>query len=159
MILDIIAANNWERPIYFAVSVNNSSYMGLEKYFQLEGLAYRIVPVVSTGPNRGGIVGNVNPDIMYDNLMNKFKFGNLNNTQAHTDSDYRRMIYNFRGNFARLADELTKRGDTERALAILDQAEKMMPDHSAPHNIYSYTMIDAYYKAGEIGRASCRERV
>jgi hypothetical protein len=148
MILDIIAANNWERPIYFAVSVNNSSYMGLEKYFQLEGLAYRIVPVVSTGPNRGGIVGNVNPDIMYDNLMNKFKFGNLNSTQAHTDSDYRRMIYNFRGNFARLADELTKRGDTERALAILDQAEKMMPDHSAPHNIYSYTMIDAYYKAG-----------
>lgn len=148
MILDIIAANNWERPIYFAVSVNNSSYMGLEKYFQLEGLAYRIVPVVSTGPNRGGTIGNVNPDIMYDNLMNKFKFGNLNNTQAHTDSDYRRMIYNFRGNFARLADELTKRGDKERALAILDQAEKMMPDHCAPHNIYSYTMIDAYYKAG-----------
>jgi tetratricopeptide (TPR) repeat protein len=85
---------------------------------------------------------------MYDNLMNKFKFGNLNSTQAHTDSDYRRMIYNFRGNFARLADELTKRGDKERALAILDQAEKMMPDHCAPHNIYSYTMIDAYYKAG-----------
>ena len=91
---------------------------------------------------------------MYDNLMNKFKFGNMNAAKIHTDSDYRRMIYNFRGNFARLADELTKRGDKQRAIAVLDEAEKMMPDQCAPHNIYSYTMIDAYYKTGSYDKGN-----
>ncbi len=73
IVLDIIASNLWERPIYFAVSVAPDAYVGMQKFFQLEGLAYRIVPVEKK--DRSGQNGYVAVDIMYDNVMNKFKWG------------------------------------------------------------------------------------
>jgi len=77
--LDIIASNLWERPIYFAVSVSPDAYLGLDKYFQLEGLAYRIVPVESAGGN-----GYIAQDMMYDNAMNKFKWGGIERKKTIT---------------------------------------------------------------------------
>lgn len=71
--LDIVASNLWERPIYFAVSVSPDAYLGLDKYFQLEGLAYRIVPVESANGGNGYIA----QDMMYDNAMNKFRWGGI----------------------------------------------------------------------------------
>ena len=68
MVLDILAANNWERPVYFAITVGSDSYMSLEPYFQLEGFAYRLVPIRTQ--SAGGQIGRVNADIMYDNMMN-----------------------------------------------------------------------------------------
>ncbi|HXH19041.1 MAG TPA: DUF2723 domain-containing protein, partial [Chitinophagales bacterium] len=75
IVLDIIANNLWERPIYFAVSVAPESYLGFQNYFQLEGLAYRIVPVEKK--DRSGQGGFVGTDIMYNNVMNKFKWGGI----------------------------------------------------------------------------------
>ena len=148
MVLDIIAANNWERPIYFAISVQASSYLGLEKYFQLEGLAYRLVPIENKQPARGGLYGTVNADIMYDNVMNKFRYGNLNDPNVYTDSDLRRMVYNFRSNFSRFAEEFIRRGQKDKALAVLNKAEEVFPDHVAAHNVFSFSLIDSFYKAG-----------
>jgi hypothetical protein len=84
MVLDIVASNLWERPIYFAVSVDPDAYVGLNKYFQLEGLAYRIVPVEDAGRSRQS--GYVAADIMYDNVMNKFRWGavELKDTVTYT---------------------------------------------------------------------------
>ena len=70
MVLDMLAYNNWERPIYFAITVGSDNFMGLEKYFQLEGLSYRLVPYKAVSPD--GQTGEVNVDKMYDNLINKF---------------------------------------------------------------------------------------
>ena len=72
--LDIVASNIWERPIYFAVSVSPDAYLGMEKYFQLEGLSYRIVPVLNTEP---GGTGYLATDISYTNVMKKFKWGGI----------------------------------------------------------------------------------
>ncbi len=161
MVLDIISANNWERPIYFAISVSPGSYLGLEKYFQLEGLAYRLMPVKVTPPidpltgqPDKVMKGRVNPDIMYDNLMRKFRFGAINQADAHVDADLRRMIFNFRGNFARLADALIRRGDNEKAIEVLDRAQEVMPDKAAPYNFYMYTILEAYYDAGAYEKAN-----
>lgn len=77
--LDIIASNLWERPIYFAVSVSPDSYLGLDKYFQLEGLAYRIVPIESAGGN-----GYIAQDKMLDNAMNKFRWGGIERKKTIT---------------------------------------------------------------------------
>jgi tetratricopeptide (TPR) repeat protein len=156
MVLDIIAANNWERPIYFAISVGPSSYLGLEKYFQLEGLAYRLVPIdANLGGAKGpGNTGRVNADIMYDNLMNRFKFGNVSDPNVHIDSDLRRMIFNFRGNYARLADALIARGEKEKAIAVLDRSLELMPDRAAHYNVYMYNTIEAYYDAGNMEKAN-----
>lgn len=74
-VLDIVANNINDRPIYFAVSVSPDSYLGLQKYFQLEGLAYRIVPLASKVDDNS--YGYVATDIMFKNVMNKFKWGGI----------------------------------------------------------------------------------
>lgn len=147
MVLDIINANKWKRPIYFAISVSTDSYLGLQKYFQLEGLAYRLVPVKANKKSNSPFIGEVNPDIMYDNIANKFRFGNVNDPSVHVDSDLRRMIFNFRGNFSRLAETLIEKGDTKRAVEILDLSLEKMPNTAAPYNIYMYSTIQNYYEA------------
>jgi hypothetical protein len=75
LLLDIVANNINDRPVYFAVSVSPDSYLGLEKYFQLEGLSYRIVPVESKEENNQQ--GYVATDMMYKNVMTKFKWGGI----------------------------------------------------------------------------------
>ena len=61
---------------YIAITVGRDNFMGLEKYFQLEGLAYRLVPYISNSTD--GQTGTINTEIMYDNLINKFNWGGLN---------------------------------------------------------------------------------
>ncbi len=78
-VLDIVANNINDRPIYFAVSVSPDSYLGLEKHFQLEGLSYRIVPIET--PESESQYGYVATDIMYKNAMEKFKWGGIERKQ------------------------------------------------------------------------------
>ena len=135
MVLDMLAHNNWERPIYFAITVGSDNFMGLEKYFQLEGLAYKLVPYEAKSPD--GQTGEVNADIMYDNLVNKFSWGGLNNPNVYLDETNTRMVMNFRNNFARLAEALISNGKTDSALIALDKCVKEMPNTTAPFNIYT----------------------
>lgn len=111
MILDMIANNDWKRPIYFAVTVGSENYMNLEPYFQLEGLAYRFVPIKNPraiDPN--GQTGRVDNDVMYNNMMNKFLWGNMNKEGVYLDQTNMGMTMNFRNNFARLAESLLESG-------------------------------------------------
>ena len=73
MVLDILANFNWERPIYFAITVGRDNFMGLEKYFQLEGLAYRLVPYQAVSSD--GQTGVVHSDKMYSRLVTEFNWG------------------------------------------------------------------------------------
>jgi len=127
MVFDILANFNWERPIYFAITVGRDNYMGLEKYFQLEGLAYRLVPYsVSSTDGQPGIV---NAEKMYDRLMNQFKWGGLNNSELYFDETNTRMVMNFRNNYSRLAESLYQKG-IQDIIAQLDntisQKEKLL---------------------------------
>jgi len=145
--LDIVANNIMERPIYFAVSVAPEAYLGFEKYFQLEGLSYRIVP-------RENATGNsysapVRTDVMFDNMMKKFKFGGIeSNPNIYLDENIMRMTVNVRGNFGRLAEALLAKGENEKAIQALDYSLKMMPTERVPLNVFSYQYPDIYYKAG-----------
>ena len=130
MVLDMLAHNNWERPIYFAITVGQDNFMGLEKYFQLEGLSYRLVPYEAVSPD--GQTGEVNVDRMYDNLMNKFSWGGLNNPDVYLDETNTRMIMNFRNNYARLAESLFVLDRKEDAIAVLDKCVREMPNTTAP---------------------------
>jgi len=73
-IMDLLSTNKWERPVYFSTTVPSTQYKGLEKYFIQEGLAYRVVPVKTDKPEQGEF-GMIDPLVMYDNMMNKFKWG------------------------------------------------------------------------------------
>jgi hypothetical protein len=152
MILDLLANNNWERPIYFAITTGDDSYIGLQEYFQLEGLAYRLVPFKST--NKDGQTGEVNTDIMYNNLVKKFLWGGMDEHHIYLNENNRRMCMNLRNNFARLADALVKKGEKEKAIETLDRCMEVMPEHNVPFNFFMLPVAESYYKAGAFEKAN-----
>ena len=146
MILNIIANNHWKRPIYFATTVGSDNYLNLEPYFQLEGLAYRLVPIRTESKN-DVVPGRVETNIMYNNVMNKFVFGNMNNENVYLDENNIRMTTNFRINFTRLAEELISEGKRDSAVLVLDKCVEVMPDKTVPYNYFMTKVAELYYRA------------
>ncbi|MBS1763925.1 MAG: DUF2723 domain-containing protein [Bacteroidetes bacterium] len=148
MILDLIAHNDWTRPIYFAVTVGNDSYMNLENYFQIEGLAYRFVPI-KANPDPSGQTGGVATTRMYDNMMNKFKWGNMSDPRVYLDQNNLNMTMNFRNNFARLSENLLQEGKRDSAMKVLDKCTEVMPDKTVPYNIMMLRIAELYYRGAQ----------
>ncbi|MCD4679577.1 MAG: DUF2723 domain-containing protein [Bacteroidales bacterium] len=152
MVLDLLANNNWERPICFAITTGNDSYVGLMDYFQLEGLVYRLVPI-KTKVNQYQIA-RINPSIMYDNLMNKFEFGNMKDPDVYLDETNMRMTMNLRNNFARLAFALIEEGKKDSAIQVCDKCFEEMPDKIVPFTYFILPLAEAYYQAGAIEKGN-----
>jgi len=152
MVLDAIANNNWKRPIYFAVTTGSEAYMNLEPYFQLEGMAYRLTPVRTTPEN--SIDGQrVNTGIMYNNVMKKFKWGNMN-TGEYLDENVRRMAMDLRIQVATLAEALIKEGKKDSAVQVLDMCQSQISRASCPYDGPSVMIAQAYYDAHSFDKAN-----
>jgi hypothetical protein len=152
MQMDLLANFDWKRPVYFAITTGSEAYIGLENYFQLEGLAYRLVPM--NAHSTDGQPGTVNTAIMYENLMNKYKWGNMTNPKVYLDETNMRMTMNFRNIFARLANALMDEGKKDSAVKVLNRCIELMPDSKMPYNMFMMPMAEAYYKAGENSKAN-----
>jgi hypothetical protein len=153
MMLLLLAENNWDRPVYFAVTTGKDSYLGLENYFQLEGLAYRLVPIktVNSNPN---LSGKVATDLMYNNIMEKFRWGNMDVDGVNINENNRRMTTNLRLQFSNLSTALIEEGDDERAIKTLDKSIAVMPDKNVPFTRVLLPTIENYYKLGEFDKAN-----
>jgi len=157
MVLDLLMTNNWERPVYFAVTTGEDTYMGLSDYFQLEGLAYRLVPVKQKKSKNPNILGGIATDIMYNNVMNEFRWGNMDMTEGagiYLDENNRRMVTNFRLQMSNLAETLILEEKDSLAIAVLDKAIAVMPEKNAPYDRVLLPMIENYYKAGQPEKAT-----
>jgi hypothetical protein len=152
MVLDLLANNNWERPVYFATTTGTSAYLGLQDYFQLEGLAYRFVPIRSE--NDEGQDGRVNTAAMFDNMVNKFRFGNMDDPDVYLDETSIRMAMNLRSNFYRLADALIEEGKNDSAKLVMDLCIRAIPDKTVPYNFFVMPIAEGYYKIGEMDRGN-----
>ncbi|MBI5009803.1 MAG: DUF2723 domain-containing protein [Bacteroidia bacterium] len=149
----ILANNKWERPVYFVTGYHNDAF-GLEEYFQLEGLAYRLVPIKSM--NKSWIeYGRVDPDILNENMMNKFVWGGANTPGVNIDYNHKRtiIVVKARMNYARLAKALVEEGKNEKAIAALDKCLEVLPLEKVPYDPYVADMIDAYFAAGDTTKA------
>src|SRR5690606_10224577 len=100
LILDMVAHFNWDRPIYFASSASSATYMGLTKYFYAEGLVYKLVPIEVIRNRNPNSLGEVNKPKMYDNLMNVFQWGNMEQEGVLVDYYTRRLTNNYRVQFS-----------------------------------------------------------
>jgi len=148
MILDLIANNDWTRPIYFAVTVGSDSYLSLEPYFQLEGLAYRFVPI-RTNAEASGQTGRVDVKEMYQNMMGKFLWGNLKREDVYLDQNNLNMTMNFRNNFSRMTDELMAESKLDSAVKVLDKMNEEIPDKTVPYNVMMLRPIEQYFNAAK----------
>ncbi len=153
MQLALLANFNWDRPMYFAVTTGADAYCGLEEYFQLEGLAYRLVPIrTPRGPNPN-VSGRIDEDIMFDNMMNNFYWGGMDSEDIYMDENNLRMTTNLRLQFANLAEELIRKNKKDKAVQALDEAMRVMPDKNVPFDRLLVPIIEAYYQAGSKEKA------
>jgi hypothetical protein len=153
IVLDILAHNDWKRPIYY-VTGYHSDALGLEEYFQLEGLAFRLVPIRSENKNWLDY-GRIETDILYNNMMKKFVWGGANDKKVNIDYNHVRtiMVVKARLNYARLAKALAKEGKNEKAIEVLDYCMNTLPLDKIPYDPYMPDIIEAFFAAGSIDKA------
>ena len=151
MVLDLLATNDWNRPVYYAITVSSENYLNLGNYFQMQGSAYRIVPVKTQSyyPNTGGI----DTDITFDNMINKFRWGGIDNPHVWIDENVMRMLSNYRNNFGRLASALVSEGKNDSARIVLDKCNQLMPDSIVPYDIFSLSLIESYFSLNDKDKA------
>ncbi|MBL7965629.1 MAG: DUF2723 domain-containing protein [Prolixibacteraceae bacterium] len=152
MVLDMIANNNWERPLYFAITIGREKYLNLQDYFQLEGLAYKLVPIKTPSDNNGINMGRVNSRVMYQNVMENFKWGNMEKPDVYIDENNSRMMMNIRNTFNRLAETLVAEGKNDKATLVLDRCVELIPHKVVPYNYFSMMMAETYFKAGQAAK-------
>jgi hypothetical protein len=152
MILDMLATNDWERPIYWAITVGRNKYMNLNDYFQVEGFAYRFVPIKSESSPDRLIFGRVETDLMYDNLMNKFEWGNMNDPNIYIDENNERMMTNIRNSFLRLAEALIEEGKKDSAIVAIDRCNEIVPHEIIPYEYFAVELANAYIAAGAVDK-------
>jgi len=154
MMLDILANNNWERPIYFTGgSYADSEYMWMKEYLQLEGLVYKLVPIKTPlNSNNPYIMGRLDSDLMYDIVM-KWSWGNSESSTIYHDPETRKNSISFRSNMARLAEKLIDEGKNKKAKEVLDLAVQKMPLDYFGYYSLVVPMIDTYYRLGAVESA------
>jgi tetratricopeptide (TPR) repeat protein len=148
-VLDLLSNMDWNRPVYFAVTTGGDAYMGLEQYFQLEGLAYRLTPIKHKKNPNPNIDGGVSSAIMYDNMMNKFQWGNMDKMPIYMDENNRRMTTNLRLQFGHLAEQLIEEGDLEKAREVIQRSLDVMPEYNVPYEQpqIMWQLVDLMYQA------------
>jgi hypothetical protein len=154
-ILDILASNAFERPIYFAVTCRPESLHGLDPYFELEGLSLRFIPIKSSEDRKYGMVGKgrVDLDSAYDNIMNKFKWGNFDKMKLFVDRSYGPSIQTIRVAMMRLGEELLRAGDKTRAVSLVDKYFEAFPHMNFPFDGNTMIFINMYLQADQKEKA------
>jgi hypothetical protein len=147
-IMDLLSTNKWERPVYYSTTVPSTQYKGLEKFFVQEGLAYRVVPI-NTGQSGQGEFGIIDPVVMYDNMMNKFTWGNAEDPSVYLDENNRRMFSNFRRIFGTLGKDLLEKGDTTKAIAAVTRGLELVPAEKMPNDFFSIGIAEVLIRAGK----------
>ena len=149
MVMEMLSTNQWKRPMYFAVTIGEDYHLGLNPYLELTGMAYRITPERSKdGKPR------VNTEVMYDNMLHKFKYGNMNVPGIYIDENTMRMCRTHRMMFCQLAEALYYEGKRDKALEVLDYAEEMLPGYNVPYDYTSGTMAALYYAMDEMEKGN-----
>lgn len=169
VMMDILANNNWERPIYYASTTGAEAYLGLEEYFQLEGLAYRLVPIKT--PRRPGYEnGRIDSEILYNNLMHVFSdhsrvdrvnypdapakepypylWGGFNDPRVYHSEDNVRLINLIRSLYRHLGQSLLDEGNPQKAEEVLDFGNELLPESIFPYKLtyqWYYSLANIYY--------------
>ncbi len=144
IILDMLRTNNWQRPMYYAITVSPDQFIKLDPYFQQTGMAYQIVPAKVKES-----VYSINTDKMYDNIMNKFKWGGVNTPGVYLDENVMRMCKSYRMVlFGKLAVALYQKDEKEKALNILDKCMEVLPAENVPLDYSALSIGEFYYRLG-----------
>ncbi|RMF61077.1 MAG: DUF2723 domain-containing protein [Calditrichaeota bacterium] len=145
MVLHIISANKFRKPVYFAVTVSPANMLGLDNrrgvkglknYLRMDGLAFQVMPY-------GGPRDFVSPQKLWTNLFEKFQYRNLNNPDVYFNYNIQGLLQNYRSAFLRLANYYMTRKEPEgkeKALTVLDKMEEVLPESVIPLRNYQLSL-------------------
>ena len=155
MMLDIVANNNWKRPIYFTGgSFGDDDYIWMKDYLQLDGMVYKLVPVKNPIAKAASPLdmGQIDSEKMYDIVM-KWDWGNGESPDIYHDPETKKNSITYRTNLARLMEQLINEGKMDKAKNIINLAMTKMPLEYYEF----YTMLEpfaaGYYEVGEKAKA------
>ncbi len=154
-VLDIIASNINDRPIYFAITSNPEKLMGLDDYLQLEGLGLRLIPVKSKSDRDLYIYGNgrVDSDKLYDNVMNKWKWGNFDKEDLYINPSYGAEIQAMKMSILRASVDLSENGKHEKATALANKYFDAFPNFNFQYDSTIFPFIDVMIRAKDYENA------
>ena len=148
--LDILATNNWERPIYLNNTSLSQLKIDIRDYVVQEGNAYRVLPVKNNRKDRDNLV---NVESSYDKMINKFGFRGLDNPKLYYNDDYKGFVQNHRSSLNALAEALIDKGDFEKAKQVLYFNIDKIKDAAVPYDITAPAVVDMFFKVGEKTKA------
>ena len=162
--LDILANNDWKRPIYFTGGANaDEEYIWLKDYLQLDGLAFKLVPIKTpakfideSGRKREVSlfdIGRIDANKMYANIK-KLEWKNINSGKIYLDEQTKRNAISLRNSLMRLSDAFAKEGDTLKAVEVLDLSLDKLPIEKFDHYSLSLGYPEMYYNLGEDEKAA-----
>jgi hypothetical protein len=155
MMLDLIANNNWKRPVYFSGGAfDNEDYLWMKEYLQLEGMVYKLVPIKTTLPKDASQMdmGRINTENMYAKVM-KWDWGNSESDKIYHDPETRRESLTYRMNLSRLMNQLIAEGKIDKAKNIIELAMTKMPLDKFGYYSVLEPFAKGYYEVGEKGKA------
>ena len=154
LMLDIVANNNWERPIYFTGGAfGNDDYIWMKDYLQLDGVCYKLVPI-KTPVDRANPydMGRIDSELMYEKVV-KWGWGNSGSPDIYHDTETRKNSITYRGNLARLSEKLIKEGQLTKAEEVADIVMENMPVELFGYYTLLEPYIGIYYKVDADNKA------
>lgn len=151
MMLELISNANWTRPIYVAMTVGEGNYMNLGDNFIQEGLANRISPFTTKSDG----VKNFDTEKTYNNLMNRYRYGGMDNPNVYIDETIMRMCLTHKRLFSKLALQLVSEGQKDKAVKVLRKCEQVLPEYNIPSDFANggIDFAKAYFLIGQKAKA------
>jgi Protein of unknown function (DUF2723) len=164
--LDVVATNNWERPIYLNNTSKSQMNIDLEDFVVQEGNAFRLLPL----KRPKGVKEFVSTEVAYDNMINKFHYRGLDDPKVYYNDDYKGFVFNHRSSLNSLAEELINIANVEKSQTRIksegasenkmEKARKVllfslekMPDAAVPYDLNVTNTVELLFKVGEKEKA------
>jgi hypothetical protein len=147
MIIRILEANQWKKPVYFAVTVSPEHMLGLNRFLRMDGLTYRVLPFATES--------SVGPDILEENLLEKFQYRGLDDTKVYYNNNTVKLLQNYRVAFMELARYYLSHNQKEKASVVMDEMSRRVPAQIIPysHEGLAFRVADIYRRLDRLPEA------
>ena len=154
-ILDLVASNIHDRPIYFSVTCKNDKLQGLNDYMQLEGLGLRVIPSFNRSDRAFSIYGSgrVATDKLYKHVMEDWKWGNFDKVKTHVDKSYMAEVQALKLTMLRGGYAFLNQRDSTKAAALANKFFEAFPDMNFPYDAGVVPFLNVLVNSGDFENA------